>query len=213
MKVGILFDLDGVLIDSEREYSRIWSEIESHYPTGIEDYALKIKGQTLTKILTDNYPDETIREEVRVMLHQLEREMSYYYCLGAEQLLDDLCKEGIPCAIVTSSDDVKMRHLFADVPSIKGKVGIIIDSTKVTRSKPDPEGYLLGADALGVDIRHCAVVEDSVQGVKAGRASGAYVIGVIGTKTREELAPYCDFLVDSLSQIDITTLRNILEKR
>lgn len=71
----------------------------------------------------------------------------------------------------------------------------------MTRSKPDPQGYLMAADAIGVPIEDCAVVEDSLQGVKAGRKSGAFVIGVANTLPAEVLQPYSDVIVDNLSNL------------
>lgn len=211
--IGFLFDLDGVLIDSEREYTRIWEEIERTFPTGIPNFARAIKGQTLTKILTDNYPDEGIRNDVSVMLHKLEGEMHYAYCPGAEEFLHSLNRQGARIAVVTSSDEVKMSHLYADLPDFKSKVRLIVDASKVTRSKPDPQGYLLAAELLGTEITNCAVFEDSIQGVKAGRASGAYVVGITGTKSREELLPYSDIVIDNLAEIDIKSLSELLENK
>lgn len=211
--IGFLFDLDGVLIDSEREYTRIWNEIEKKFPTGKRDFALIIKGQTLTKILTENYPDNEIKAQVKEELHRLEREMQYVYCAGAEEFLAAIRNLGYPIAVVTSSDEVKMAHLYADIPGFKEKADYIIDSTKVTKSKPHPEGYLKGAKAINTDIRHCAVFEDSVQGVMAGKASGAYVIGITGTKTRKELSPFSDRVVDSFNEIDLTSLTQLLRDR
>ena len=57
--IGFLFDLDGVLIDSESEYTQIWEEIDRHFPTGIENFAIRIKGQTLPEILNANFSPET----------------------------------------------------------------------------------------------------------------------------------------------------------
>lgn len=212
-KIGFLFDLDGVLIDSESEYTRIWTEIDRRYPTGKENLAHRIKGQTLHKILTENYPDEATRKEVSDLLHELEGQMKYRYCKGAERLLDDLRERSLPSAVVTSSDEMKMSHLYSDVPEFRFKINEVIDASKVTRSKPDPQGYLLGAQALDCDINHCVVFEDSLQGVKAGRASGAYVVGIIGTKTREELLPFSDVVIDSLDQVDIDKLAQLLAAR
>lgn len=210
--IGFLFDLDGVLIDSEREYTRIWTEIDRLFPSGQDGFAHKIKGQTLPKILSDNYPPE-IRPSVNEMLHKLEGEMVYSYCKGADSLLDRLNGNGRKIAVVTSSDEVKMAHLYKDLPRFKEKIRLIIDASKVTKSKPDPEGYLKAAENLGVDIRKCVVFEDSVQGVMAGRASGALVVGITGTKTRAELAPYADFVVDSIEEIDLNVLEEILQVR
>lgn len=211
-KTGFLFDLDGVLIDSEREYTRIWNEIDRKYPSGVEEFALKIKGQTLTKILEENYPEQ-LRGDVDDMLHRLEERMEYSYCPGAREFLYLLRKRGENTAVVTSSDGEKMNHLYCSLPEFKEGIDRVIDASRVKRSKPDPEGYILAAEELGVPISRCAVFEDSVQGVKAGRASGAYVVGITGTKKREELAPFCDVVVDGLDEIEVDSLNEILKSR
>lgn len=211
--IGFLFDLDGVLIDSETQYTRIWNEIDRRYPTGRDNLAYIIKGQTLTKILNDNYPDEETRGKVSDLLHKLESEMVYSYCPGAEDFLARLGALDARTALVTSSDGVKMAHLYSDIPEFRQKMGCVIDASKVTRSKPDPEGYLLASRELDVPISRCVVFEDSVQGVKAGSAAGAYVVGITGTKTREELSPHCNVVVDSLEEVELDSLIDKLKER
>lgn len=205
-KTAFLFDLDGVLIDSESEYTRIWQHIDDLFPSGVQDFATKIKGTTLTNILGTYFPDTEKREKARKLLYELEGEMRYEYCDGAPQLLAKLSDQGIPFALVTSSDDKKMAHLFDQHPELKDIFGAIIDSNKVTHSKPDPEGYLIAAAELGVEPRCCIVVEDSIQGMRAGRAAGAYVIGVAGTIHDEFVKPECDLMIHSLTEIDLPSL-------
>lgn len=211
--IGFLFDLDGVLIDSEKEYTRIWDEIENEIPTGKREFALSIKGQTLNKILNENYKDAETREKVSELLHNKEREMKYGYCNGAEEFLKLLSSQNYKTALVTSSDVVKMNHLYSDLPDFQHYMDVVVDASKVVNSKPDPEGYLLAADSLGLDIKRCAVFEDSVQGVKAGRASGAFVIGVVGTKSYDELLPFSDIMVNSLKEINLDELIVTLAER
>lgn len=198
---AFLFDLDGVLIDTESVYSEIWKDIESHFPTGIENFDKAIKGTTLEDILARYFNNPEVRPQVEAMLLEAEKNMRYRYCDGALDLLAVLNMEGIPCALVTSSDDVKMAHLWQQMPELKPLFKVIIDGTQVTRSKPDPQGYLMAAERLGIDPRKCVVVEDSLQGVKAGRAAGAYVIGDVGTLPAETLAPFADLLVESLEEL------------
>lgn len=212
-KIGFLFDLDGVLIDSEEEYTRIWNEIEKRFPTGKPNFASIIKGQTLTKILNDNFPNPEVREKVTDLLHELEQEMTYRYCQGAEHIVNELNRKGGKIAVVTSSDEVKMSHLYRDIPDFRKKISVVIDSSRVKKSKPDPEGYLMAAKEHKVNIKKCVVFEDSVQGVMAGNAAEAYVIGITGTKTREELSRYSDQVVDSLEEVDIEELCKTLRCR
>lgn len=210
---GFLFDLDGVLIDSETEYTKIWSSINEEFPTGIPSFEYVIKGSTLDRILDKYYPDNDIREKVVARLYELEGKMSYAFLPGARQLLEQLNTHNYPVAMVTSSNDDKMHHLYQEIPDIGDYFTSIVTADLITKSKPDPEGYLLGADLIGVDIKDCAVFEDSLQGVKAGRASGAFVVGITGTLGSDAIAPWCDILVRDLSEISLDNLTSLMEKR
>lgn len=212
-KPGFLFDLDGVLIDSESEYTKIWEIVNKEYPTGISSLASRIKGCTLDKILEDHYPDLSVREKVVARLYELEKKMKYSYLPGAEVLLSELRSREIPAALVTSSNDVKMAHLDEELPEIRDFFSYIVTADQISASKPDPEGYLLAAKKIGRDICNCVVFEDSLQGVKAGKNAGAFVIGVAGTLPRDVISPYSDVVVDSLDEIDLDSLIEILEKR
>lgn len=198
---AFLFDLDGVLIDTESIYSEIWRDIESHFPTGIPNFDKVIKGTTLEDILSNYFDSPDVRPKVEEMLLEAEKNMQYRYCDSTLDLLAVLNMEGIPCALVTSSDDIKMAHLWQQMPELKPLFKLVIDGTQVTRSKPDPQGYLMAAERLGIASEKCVVVEDSLQGVKAGEAAGAYVVGVIGTLPGEVLEPHADRLVNSLKEL------------
>ncbi|MDE6741928.1 MAG: HAD family phosphatase [Muribaculaceae bacterium] len=210
--IGCLFDLDGVLVDSERIYTKIWEAIEKQWPTGIDNFAYKIKGTTLEDILERYFPEE-VREDVTKELIRLEGMMIYGPLPGATEFLDTLKDIGIPIALVTSSNELKMDHLWHDMPGFKDKFDVIITGDEVSNSKPDPEGYLAAAAALGVYPTRCAVFEDSLQGVKAGRAAGAFVIGIAGTLKAEDIQPYSDIVVNKVSDIHPNKLVEILKSR
>ena len=211
-KVGFLFDLDGVLIDSESEYTRIWRKIDETFPTGIENFAIKIKGQTLPEILSNHYP-ESLHGKVTDLLNEMEQKMRYRMLPGAQEMLDSLSDLGIGRVLVTSSNDLKMQHLREELPSLESCFDDIVTANRISRSKPDPEGYLLGAKLLGASPRHCVVFEDSAQGVMAGRASGAYVVGLSTTLPAETLEPYTDRIVSTLAEVDLESLIKLLENR
>lgn len=211
--IGCLFDLDGVLIDSESEYSRIWKKVNEEFPTGVENLEIKIKGCTLTKILDDHYPDPQIAQKVIDRLYELEGQMKYNYLPGAEKLLQYLKDNKIPHALVTSSNADKMKHLADELPELQDNFDFVVTANLISRSKPDPEGYLLGAEKIRRDIRKCAVFEDSLQGVMAGKRAGAFVVGVAGTLPAEMLAPYSDIIVNSLAEPDYDSLFKILSER
>lgn len=199
-EIGVLFDLDGVLIDSETTYTKFWSEIGKIYPTGVENFAIAIKGTTLPSILK-YFPDADVREDIVKRLGNFQSHMEFPLFPGAKELLEGLKYAEIPTAIVTSSDASKMQLLFSQHPWFPELLTAIIDASKVTKSKPDPQGYLLGADAIGVDPTRCYVFEDSLQGLAAGRAAGARVIGVATTYSRDRITPLADMVIDSVADI------------
>lgn len=210
--IGCLFDLDGVLVDSERIYTKIWEAIEEQWPTGVENFPYKIKGTTLEDIL-ERYFREEVREDVTNEVIRLEGMMVYGPMPGAMEFLDSLCDKGIPRALVTSSNDLKMEHLWMDIPDLKEKFNVVITGDEVTNSKPDPEGYIKAAASLGIDPRRCAVFEDSLQGVKAGKTAGALVVGIAGTLKASDIAPYSDIVVNAVDDINIDRLEEILKSR
>lgn len=212
-KIGVLFDLDGVLIDSEREYSKIWSEINRQFPTGYPDFTTRIKGMTLDNILATYFEALYDTAAIRTTLYALESRMKYEWLPGAKQFVEWLISKDIPRALVTSSDNKKMSHLREEIPELERMMTAIVTADKIHHSKPDPEGYLLAARLIGADSGNCAVVEDSRQGVKAGQSSGAYVVGIAGTLPASEISPFCDVVVDNLDEIDKDSLITILRKR
>lgn len=211
--VGFLFDLDGVIIDSESEYTHIWSIINQEFPTGIENFEYKIKGSTLSKILSENYDSNEIRNLVSKRLHQLENEMHYEYLPHAKEFLTLLNKRGLPCVMVTSSDDKKMKHLWEERPELKVFFLEIITGDQVNSSKPSPEGYLLAASKINIPPRNCVIFEDSLQGVMAGKNADSFVVGITGTLPKETLAPFSHKIINSFNEIDLDSLIRILKER
>lgn len=211
--IVFLFDLDGVLIDSEKEYTKIWDEIDRRFVSGVKDLSLVIKGMTLDEIISTYFPDEKRGADVRKTLHELESEMKYEWMEGAKELLSKLHQKHIPVVLVTSSDRKKMAHLHEELPEAEYFFTYIITGDLVSRSKPDPEGYLKGMKLTGIHPSKSVVFEDSLQGVKAGRNSGAYVIGVSGTLSKETIAPYSNRVIDSLKDIDLNELVTLLRNR
>lgn len=205
-KIGFLFDLDGVIIDSESEYSKIWSKINKEFPTGVQNLETIIKGCTLSKILNDYFPESDLQEKVSGRLHELEQEMHYDYLPYAFEFLSMLHSEGMNCALVTSSDNKKMSHLKEELPDLLDFFDFIVTGDLVKSSKPSPEGYLLAASKLNKNPKNCVVFEDSLQGVCAGENSKAYVVGIAGTLPSEVLEPHADIVINNFNELDFEDL-------
>lgn len=208
---GVLFDLDGVLIDSESIYSIFWDDIDRRYPTGIENFALAIKGTTLPVILT-HFEGEELREQITRELNDFQDRMVYPLYPATLPFLAMLRRAGLRTAIVTSSDDAKMARLYAQHPSFADNFDVVIDASMVSRSKPDPEGYRKAAAALGLRSEECVVFEDSLQGLKAGRAAGGRVVALATTYPRERLEGMADCIIESLDMMTLDALRDLFNR-
>lgn len=197
INTAALFDLDGVLVDTETIYTEFWSEMDRLFPTGTPNFAHVIKGSTLPSILSNYFPSEADRAKVVELLKEQEENMRYVIFDGVIDFLEDLKRHNIPAAIVTSSGDKKMTRLFATNPGFRDYFATVITDSDVKRSKPDPEGYLLGASRLGCGPERAYVFEDSYAGVEAGRRAGANVIALATTNPRETLIEKADAVIDT----------------
>ena len=204
---GILWDLDGVLLDSEGKYSIFWARMEEEHPTGIDNFASYIKGFHLNRIM-GYFESEEVRQQILDELLAFERDMVYEFFPGAIELVKQLRVAGIPMAIVTSSDRKKMQSLYSQHPEFPTLFDHIITGDMVTKAKPDPDCYLMGAKLLGIDIKDCIVVEDSRNGLIAGRESGARVIGIATTLSREAVNELSDMTLDSIGQLSVEQMLN-----
>lgn len=205
---AVLFDLDGVLIDSEGLYTAFWAETGRIFGVPSPTFAADIKGTTLKSIL-NYFPGEELKAKVIQRIHDFEDTMQYQLFPGVEDFLKALKQAGIPTAIVTSSDEVKMACLYSQLPILREMVDVVIDASMVTRSKPDPQGYILAAEKLGRAPENCYVFEDSLQGLEAGRSAGATVIGLATTNSVEAVQPRCDYLLPSFVGLSVSELLNI----
>lgn len=196
-----LFDLDGVLIDSETLYTQFWAEVGKHHHLPSPTFAYDIKGTTLTDILNTYFPSEEVREDVNRLLHEFEDNVVYPIFPGALEFVDALRAMGLKTIIVTSSDEQKMSFLYAQHPSFRGHFDDVVTAADVTHSKPHPEPYQVGARKAGCKPEECVVFEDSYQGLQAGQASGAYVVGLSTTNPASEVARYADLVVASLAEL------------
>ena len=202
----VLFDFDGVIADTESQYTYFWDKMGMDY-LGLEEFGHTIKGQTLVQIF-GKYFDGKLKEQQEIVpqLNTFEQNMSYDYIPGALEFMQELEKRGIRSAIVTSSNDIKMSNAYAAHPELLEVVDTVLTSEHFSKSKPDPECFLKGMEALGATPQETIVFEDSFHGISAGRASGAKVIGLATTNSREALTPLCDLVIDDFTQISVEDL-------
>lgn len=202
-----LFDFDGVLMDTETQYSRFWDETGRKF-IGTEGFGSIIKGQTLKQIFGKHFSGYT-QEELRAVedaINDYESKMVYDFIPGAKEFLIQLKEAGIPTAIVTSSNDMKMSQVYKAHPDLHTLVDAILTSEHFSRSKPDPECFLKGIEVLGGSPETTVVFEDSIHGITAGRAASAFVVGLATTNKKEVIEPLCDMVIDNFSDFSIDKL-------
>jgi HAD superfamily hydrolase (TIGR01509 family) len=196
-----LFDLDGVLIDSETLYTQFWENVGKSHKLPSPTFAYDIKGTTLIDILTTHFPDPEVRADVDRLLHKFENEIVYPIFPGALEFVDELRRQGVKTVIVTSSDNKKMDFLFAQHPDFPSHFDAVVTAADVTHSKPHPEPYLVGAAKVGVAPEECLVFEDSFQGLESGRSAGCRVVGIATTNPAEAIEPHADLIAPSLKSL------------
>ena len=206
MKIkAALFDLDGVVFDTEPQYTVFWGqqcrEFHPEHP-GLEH---EIKGQTLVQIYDAWFsgPLAERQAEITERLNRFEQQMSYDYIAGFVEYITELRKKGVKTAVVTSSNQPKMEAVYQSRPEFKGMFDAILTSEDFERSKPDPDCYLKAAERLGVSKDDCVVFEDSFNGLKSGRAAGMFVVGLATTNSAEAIAPLCDKVINDYTLLNI----------
>ena len=194
--IAVLFDFDGVVVDTETQYSVFWHKMGVDY-LGMEDLESRVKGQTLMYIYDTFFPGMTKeREEITVGLDRFEQDMSYDFVPGVEEFIADLHRNGVKMAVVTSSNDKKMEAVYRAKPEIKSMFDRILTAEMFTASKPAPDCFLLGMEVFGTTPETTYVFEDSFNGLKAGMASGATVIALANTNSPEQITPLCHYVLD-----------------
>ena len=198
-----LFDLDGVVFDTEPQYSIFWGAQCREFHPEIPGLEHKIKGQTLVQIYDAWFSGPLADSQALITerLNDYESQMDYDYIPGFEEYIHELRQQGIKTAVVTSSNQPKMKAVYAKHPEFEGLFDAILTSEDFERSKPDPDCYLKAAERFGVEPKSCVVFEDSFNGLKSGRAAGMYVIGLATTNAAEDIAPFCDKVIEDFNHL------------
>lgn len=193
-----LFDLDGVVVDTEGLYSQFWGGIFHRYYPDSPELAQQIKGSTLVEILDRWFGDSKERQnDVVSSLNDFEAHMPYSYIAGFPEFITRLRKAGVLTAVVTSSNVPKMQNVYRCHPELKGWFDAILTAEDFAESKPSPDCYLRAMKRLGVNAGESCVLEDSFNGLRSGRASGAYVLGLATTNSAESIAPLADRVISN----------------
>jgi sugar-phosphatase len=198
---AILFDMDGVLVDSTPAVARVWTSWALEHGLIPDEVVRKAHGRpslaTIIELLPHGDHDAENREVERLEIEDIADVVALP---GALDLL-----QAIPEArwsIVTSASrrlaEVRLRAAGLPVPRH------LVTASDLQRGKPFPDPYLKGAQILGISPADCVVAEDAASGVRSGKAAGARVLGLLTTSTEEELSSAgADWIAADLSALSL----------
>lgn len=221
MLQAALFDMDGVIVDNRDAHLRAFVEFAKRH--GIPDLdaetLLPWFGSTNAVIMGHLFGrDDIPAEEVDRLSREKEEIYREFYdpvmepAPGLVELLKALRKAGIRIAVGSSAPKVNVDFVL-DRCHIAQYFDAAASGSEITRSKPDPEVYLLAAKKLGVQPGNCVVFEDAFVGMEAARAAGAKVVAIASTFPRvmiEQNGDY-DLLVDSFRDMTVDRLHKLWE--
>jgi beta-phosphoglucomutase family hydrolase len=212
---GVIFDWDGVVIDSSAEHERSWEilseEIALPLPKGHFKCGFGKKNEVIIPEILSwaKNPEEITKLAMRkeTIYRELVRQRGVQILPGARELLAALRHEGIPCGIGSSTPRQNLEAIF-----VATGLGEFFDAVAcgddVSNGKPAPDVFLLAAQKLSLAPADCLVIEDAHAGIEAARRAGIPVLAVATTNPLADLA-YSDAAVESLTEASPALLREI----
>ena len=197
---AILFDLDGVLVDSTRQVDREWREWAARKGVDGDAVMAIAHGVRTIEVIRRVAPHlDAETEAAAIENHEAQDQRGVTVMPGAADLL-----RGIPegrWGVVTSGSRLlarnRLRYCGLPIPNV------LVTSDDVVNGKPHPEPYLLGAEGLRFRPEECLVIEDAPAGIEAARAAGMKVIGMASTYGKEKLVQ-ADEVVRELGRIQVS---------
>jgi sugar-phosphatase len=214
---AVLFDMDGVLVDSTPAVARVWTSWAREHALVPDNVVRQAHGRPSLATIIELLPHgDHAAENREVERREIEDIADVVALPGALALLQTIPQHR--WAVVTSATralaEVRLRASGLPIPKH------LVTASELLRGKPFPDPYLKGAEVLGMAPADCLVAEDAASGIRSGKAAGARVLGLRTTSTDEELlAAGADWIADDLSalslelQIRTSALAFLLEEK
>ena len=218
MERAVIFDMDGVLVDSFGPHEESWLRAAEEGGVAMtRDQFATTFGRTSREIIRHFWGDGLSEPEMReiddrkeALYRDLVRD-DFPTMPGAVELIDDLHAAGFRLAVGSSGPPENIA-LSVGCLERASRFSAVVTGHDVVRGKPDPEVFLLAGTRLSVPPERCAVIEDAVAGVRAANAAGMFSVALVGTTTREALAE-ADLVVDALGELSARRIDEALSAR
>jgi beta-phosphoglucomutase len=216
--IAVIFDVDGVLVDSYQAHFASWRKLYGELGRDYSEAAFAADfGRTSRDILRRTLGPATTDERIQSLDQRKEslfREIlraDFPAMDGAVELIESLSANGFAIAVGSSGPPENIA-LTLEKLSCAEHIGAIVTGADVQRGKPDPQVFLLAAERLGLPAESCAVVEDAVHGIEAAMLAGMTSIALTGTATRRQLAA-ADLVVDSLRELSPGVIGTLIQRK
>ncbi|MCU0444603.1 MAG: HAD family phosphatase [Microscillaceae bacterium] len=211
-KFAVIFDMDGVIIDSNPVHKIALQQFCHKYGFDLTEEQLRtrIYGRTNKEWITNLFGSLS-PEQLQAYAFEKEELFRELYLptiaplAGIKNFIMALRQAQIPCAIGTSAPPANVTYVLEHT-QLTGLFAVILDETYVEHGKPNPEIYLKVAQALDLPPAQCLVFEDSISGVQAAVAAGCKVAGVLTTHTPEELGKM-DLAITDFTELSLDQIR------
>lgn len=215
---GVIFDMDGVLFDTERVYQETWHEIAAERQMVLDSGFLKAitgtSGATMLKVVEQFYHVSDGAEIISQCMKRIQEKLSVHVPLkkGVREILEFFREENMRIAIASSSSREQIESNLG-MTGLCGYFDEIVSGREVAHGKPAPDIFLRAAEMIGCRPEECFVFEDSANGVKAGNAAGCVTIMVPDLiAPSPEIEAYCSKICPDLGQAMEEIKNGLLEK-
>ena len=213
MKIGAIFDWDGVVIDSSLAHEESWELLAEEVGKPLPpDHFKRGFGQRNAVIIPEilkwtNNPDEIQKWSLRkeALYRDIVAERGLKALPGVRDLLDELNEAAIPCVVGTSTERANVE-MSLELLSLQGRFSDMVCSEDVSRGKPDPEVFQKAAEKTGLPPARCFVIEDTAHGLEAALAGGIKAIGVATTRPAEHLA-MAHWVASDMTQLNLAIIQ------
>jgi beta-phosphoglucomutase family hydrolase len=213
-KWGVIFDMDGVLIDSYKVHFISWKKALNKHGLDItEEQFSSTFGQTNVDILSKLFPFlslnemNTIAEEKEQVFRQLIKE-DFPEMEGASELIESIHRAGGLLGLGSSGPLENIRTVLSLLPAGR-YFQAVVSGSDISHGKPHPEVFLKTAEKLGISPSMCVVIEDAPAGVEAAKRAGCSAVGLVGTVSEDQLKG-ADMIVNSLKELDPRKLLTLI---
>jgi beta-phosphoglucomutase len=214
---GVIFDMDGVLVDSYRAHYESWRRTAAAHGVTVTEAAFaETFGRTNEAIIPLLKPAADAGE---IRAWSEEKEAAYRAILaedfpempGASDLVAALAEAGFRLAVGSSGPPENVRAVLERVPA-GGRFRAVVTGADIAEGKPHPGVFLKAAEALGVPPAACAVIEDSLAGLEAARRAGMAAVALTGTAPVSDLVDAADRVADALGELSPAALGALIRE-